>query len=174
MKNKFGFTLLELLVVVLIIGILASIALPQYRTSVYKARMSVGVSFAASLYEAQHLYYLDHGIFATDIDELAVEPPKDESCEKWEEPGASGYECKDWQIDIENSTRSINFSFPRPGPQIGYMYVFKDIPNSKIADGKYKAGSKYCYAKAGAKHICENMGGTYVYASSLWTFYEMK
>ena len=37
---KAGFTLVELLVIVMILGILSSIALPQYRRSVERARVA--------------------------------------------------------------------------------------------------------------------------------------
>ena len=177
MKNKLGFTLIELLVVVLIIGILAAIALPQYRRVVLKARLHVGLPLVASMYEAEQLYYMVHGEFATDVDALDIEIPTDASCEKWAEPGASGYDCGDWGVDVENSTRSINFYYPSGETgtvsTLIYMYVFKDITSSKMPDGKFKAGTRYCCAKASTEDICKDMGGTFRYASSLWKFYEL-
>ena len=56
-----GFTLLELLVVVLIIGILASIALPQYEKSVEKARVAEALINIKAIEGSIQRYVLKNG-----------------------------------------------------------------------------------------------------------------
>ncbi len=68
-----GFTLLELLVVVLIIGILASIALPQYQKAVEKSRGMQALVLLKSIVQAQEAYRLANGTYATSFDELPVD-----------------------------------------------------------------------------------------------------
>ena len=67
MNNKKGFTLLELLVVVLIIGILAAIASPQYKKITERARAMEAVQTVKSVSDAMERYYLVNGKYPADV-----------------------------------------------------------------------------------------------------------
>ena len=63
---------MEMLVVVLIIGILASIAIPSYITAVDKARFVKMMDAVDTLAEAEEAYYLQYRKYAVSIQDLDV------------------------------------------------------------------------------------------------------
>ncbi|MEH6736853.1 MAG: pilin [Shewanella sp.] len=63
MKNAKGFTLIELMIVVAIIGILAAIALPAYQDFTKRGHVSEGLSLAAGAKAAVTEYYSTQSVF---------------------------------------------------------------------------------------------------------------
>ena len=60
--NKKGFTLMELLAVVIIIGILSSVALPQYRKVVEKGQFTKAQVMAKSMYDSCQRLIAEWGV----------------------------------------------------------------------------------------------------------------
>ena len=59
-----GFTLIELMIVVAIIGILAALAIPAYQDYTIKSRVSEGASLSGAYKTAVELYWSENGTVA--------------------------------------------------------------------------------------------------------------
>ena len=67
---KKGFTLVELLVVVMILGILTAVAVPQYRRSVHRAEMMEGLTQGKTIYDSALRYKSVNGSARTSFSQL--------------------------------------------------------------------------------------------------------
>jgi prepilin-type N-terminal cleavage/methylation domain-containing protein len=62
--NKKGFTLIELMIVVVIIGILAALAIPRFMRSTTKAKQSEAKQLLKQIYTMQHAYRQEFDSYA--------------------------------------------------------------------------------------------------------------
>ena len=71
MKNKKGFSLVEMVVAIIVIGILSIVSVPVYRGYVKRAYESEGKALLGSIVTAEEHFYINNDYFA-DEDEVEV------------------------------------------------------------------------------------------------------
>lgn len=151
-----GFTLIEMLVVVLIIGILASVAYPQYRTAVAKSRLAQLIVVGKTIRDAEERFYMANGKYTTNFDELDVTMPEGgvrEGTSKITYPnGDIFYLAFATQKKYEN-VRMFNTQRMSHGYQLHFAQ-------------SYFPGKQYCFAYGAegavekwASQVCKSMGG---------------
>lgn len=87
MKNKKGFTLIELMLVVIIIGVLVSMVVPRLAGRSEEARVAaVKADINANISVALDLYELDNGKYPDTEEGLAALLAKPASAAKWKGP----------------------------------------------------------------------------------------
>ncbi len=69
-SRQHGFSLIELLITITIVGILASVAIPAYQDSVRKSKRSDGEAALLQIEALQGRYFYDNGSYTTDLKKL--------------------------------------------------------------------------------------------------------
>jgi len=72
MRSQRGFSLIELLIVVVIIGILAAIAIPKFQNTKGKANAASLRADLRNLVTAEEAYFYDNSAYTTDVTALNI------------------------------------------------------------------------------------------------------
>jgi prepilin-type N-terminal cleavage/methylation domain-containing protein len=71
--NNRGFTILELSIVVTIVGVLAVLAIPRFKSSSVKAKQTEAQGILKQIYTLENGYFQEHAVYTNDLHLLGVE-----------------------------------------------------------------------------------------------------
>jgi len=130
-RSRSGFSMVEIVVVMIIVGVLLGVALPNFNIIIEKFRASEGEQIVISILGAQKRYFLENDQYASNIDWLDIEVrPSD----KFSQPtaidpgGGGGY--------VGSIRRDISIPY--------FLWVHSD-------------GRIFCYGAASSHPYCTKM-----------------
>ena len=127
--TKKGFTLVELAVVIVIIGVLAAFAVPRFRAAVERSKASEAFNYLASFQAAQESYHARMATYASDGNEgdLDVKMPDPKYFSKGSIGSAVDLET-DWTLTLTRQGAAAGYE----GYTVTFTHEGYDSANSTI------------------------------------------
>ncbi len=171
---KRAFTLLEMLVVVLIIGILAAVSYPQYRVAVWRARVAKLLPLGRNIAQQVQLFYDVNGYYPTNAQLKELIPDRfqyksyfsEELQEQWAwyENGNLGIHCADGSTEPTNC-RFVSLSLKEKGWSSPFILFFNakvDPTGNNLERHSMLCGGIFIPTESFATvshQICRSLGG---------------
>lgn len=151
-KNKKGFSLVELMVVVAIIGILAVIGIPQYQKFMAKARQAEAKTNLNAIFQAEASFFTEYNGYSTNLAAIGAD--------------ASGSGLR-YNAGFDNTTNSGGCANPVANSPNGTtanndMWL---IPNPPGSPATYFWAT---IADLGANTVCNSVAGAQVFTAASW------
>ena len=74
-NQKFGFSLMELMVTLIVMGVLAALAIPKFSFSIEKSKLVEGIQIVTAVLSSQIAYNYENQAYADALSDLDVEIP---------------------------------------------------------------------------------------------------
>jgi prepilin-type N-terminal cleavage/methylation domain-containing protein len=112
MRTQRGFTLVELAVVIVIIGVLAAFGVPKFLNSVEKSKAAEAFNYLSAIQGSQERYLAQNGVYAGAITSLDITLPAPQYFSVGSiTPTASTSGSPGWSLELDrNSNASYSYS----------------------------------------------------------------
>jgi prepilin-type N-terminal cleavage/methylation domain-containing protein len=130
-KKRGGFTLVELAVVIVIIGVLAAFGIPRFLKAVERSKAAEAFAYLSAVRSAQERYQARQGTYTDDLTKLDI----DQSTPKYFDIGAMSADETTWSLTLTRKAGSSGYG----QYTVTYTSDGLDTDHSTIADADHTA-----------------------------------